>query len=267
MQKIVGTYQVREVSEVRLFSSWSPPPKNLPLGNNEVHVWRASLKLEDPYVYSLKQILSAVEQARAERFHFQKDRERFIVAHGLLSLILSRYLNVEPSQLRFCYNRYGKPALASESGSNGLRFNLSHSHEVALYAITRGREVGVDIEHIRSDMAEAQVAKRFFSAREIAEFRSLPPKMQTEGFFNCWTRKEVYVEARGEGLTLPLDQFDVSLAPGEPAALLSTNDDPEEASRRCLQDSSPGPGYVAALAVEGHNWRLKCWQWQFNRLI
>ncbi len=215
----------------------------------------------------LQQTLSPDEHTRADRFYFQKDRERFTIARGLLRIILGRYLNMEPCCLQFRYNPYGKPALANESGGNGLRFNLSHSDGLALYAITRGREIGVDIERIRPDLAEGQMAERFFSSREVKALRALPPSSQPVGFFNCWTRKEAYIKASGKGLTLPLDQFDVSLVPGEPAALLCVSGDPEESSRWCLQDSSPGPGYVAALAVEGHNWRLKCWQWQFNRPI
>jgi len=248
-------------------SSWSLPPETLFLGDEEVHVWKASLKPESPSVHSLIQILSPDERARADRFHFQKDRECFIVARGLLRVLLGRYLNMEPSCLQFRYNPYGKPALPNESGGNGLRFNLSHSDGLALYAITRGREIGVDIERIRPDVAEGQIAEQFFSCQEVKALRALPPSSQPVGFFNCWTRKEAYIKARGKGLTLPLDQFDVSVVPGEAAALLYVSGDPEESSRWSLQELAPGPGYVAAFAVEGHDWRLKCWQWQFNRPI
>lgn len=242
-------------------SSWSLPTETLFLGDKEVHVWRAKLNLQTPCLHRLIQTLSADERARAERFYFHKDRERFIVARGLLRVILGRYRNTEPSQLHFCYNPYGKPALANESGSNGLRFNLSHSHELALYAITRGREIGVDLECIRPDLAGDQIAERFFSPGEVKALRALPPSSQHVGFFNCWTRKEAYIKARGEGLTLPLDRFDVSVVPGEAAALLYVSGDPEESSRWSLQELVAGPGYVSALAVEGHGWRIKCWQW------
>jgi 4'-phosphopantetheinyl transferase len=139
---------------------------------------------------------------------------------------------------------------------------LSHSDGLVLYAITRGREVGVDVERLRPDFAVLEVAKKFFSRREVTALVALPENQWPKAFFNCWTRKEAYIKARGEGLTLPLDRFDVSLVPGEPAALLYTNDDPQEASRWSLQELVPESGYVAALAVEGHDWRLKCWQWQ-----
>jgi 4'-phosphopantetheinyl transferase len=119
----------------------------------------------------------------------------------------------------------------------------------------------VDLECIRPDRSNEQIAEQFFSSLELAALCALPPGLRVEAFFNCWTRKEAYIKARGEGLTLPLDQFDVSLAPGEPAALLYTHDDPKEASRWSLQSLAPRPGYIAALAAEGHGWRIQCWHW------
>ncbi len=242
-------------------TSWSSPSKNLILGDDEVHVWRAALNIKESRVQSLRRTLTADDRARAERFHFQKDREHFIVARGLLRAILGRYLDVEPSQLRFSYSPYGKPSLAGEFNADALCFNLSHADGLALYAVTRGRQLGIDIERVRAELADEQVAERFFSPREVAVLRALSGNMQPQAFFNCWTRKEAYIKARGEGLSLPLDQFDVSLAPGETAALLSTNGDPQEASRWRIQELAPGAGYVSALAVKGHHWRLKCWQW------
>jgi 4'-phosphopantetheinyl transferase len=249
------------MSKVVPFSSWRSAPEPLKLDHNEVHVWRAALDPEKSGLYNLEQTLSPDEQARAERFYFQKDREHFIVARGLLRAILGLYLNQDPSQLRFCYSIYGKPSLATSSGESALHFNVSHSHGLALYAVTSGREIGVDLEHLRADFAGEDIAERFFSRREVEALRTLPAKMRQKGFFNCWTRKEAYIKARGEGLSLPLDQFDVSLTPGEPAALLCTTGDPREASRWTLREIEPGPGYVAALAVKGRDWRLKFWQW------
>lgn len=132
---------------------------------------------------------------------------------------------------------------------------------MALYAITRGREVGIDLEFIRCDLEAEQIAERFFSHSEIATLRALPKHFQKCAFFLGWTRKEAYIKARGEGLSLPLDQFDVSLIPGEPAALLSTQPDSDDAFRWSLQELTLASGYVAALAVEGRGWSLSCWQW------
>jgi len=243
-------------------SLWNPPPEILTLGSNEVHVWRIGLEQPASQIEGLRQIVAPDELSRAEAFFFPRDRDRFIAARAVLRIILSRYLKRDPRQLRFCYSTYGKPSLAEECGGDWLRFNVAHSHQIALIAVAIGRELGVDIEYIRPQVVEEQIAERFFSPREVAALRALPASQQAEAFFNCWTRKEAYIKARGEGLSLPLDQFDVSLVPGEPARLLSVHGDPQEASRWSLRELTPGPGYTAALVVEGHAWQLKCWQWR-----
>ena len=240
---------------------WGFPPATIALGDNDVHVWRVSLDESAPQRNRLLRTLAADERTKAERFHFQKDRERFVTAHGILRAILGRYLNRDPESLSFCYGSHGKPVLAGESGADALRFNMSHSHEAVLYAVTRGREIGIDVEFIRCDLEAEQIAERFFSKKEIATLRSLPPGIRQYAFFLCWTRKEAYIKARGEGLSIPLDQFDVSLIPGEPAALLSTQTDSDEALRWSLHELALGAGYAAALAAEGRDWTLTCWQW------
>jgi 4'-phosphopantetheinyl transferase len=241
---------------------WSLPPKTLLLGDNEVHVWRASLELPSSRVQRLQGNLSEEELERAERFHFQRHRSHFISARGLLRTILGRYLKIEPRRLRFRYGPKGKPGLAGDTSRGGLRFNVSHSHNLALYAVTHGRQIGVDVERIRPDLAGEKIAERFFSPREAATLRELPAEMQQEAFYTCWTRKEAYLKAVGEGITLRLDQFEVSVTPGEPAVLLSINGDPKEASYWSLKGLGPGPGYVGALAVKGHGWDLRCWRWE-----
>lgn len=242
--------------------SWRFSPGTIKLGSSEVHVWRARLDEAPPQVDSFLHTLAADEQARAERFYFQKDRQRFIIAHGVLRAILGLYLNRAPKSLSFCYSSHGKPALTWESGGDAIRFNMSHSHGTALYAVARGREVGIDLELIRCDLDVEQIATRFFSLQEIATLRALPTELRKYAFFLCWTRKEAYIKARGEGLSLPLDQFDVSLIPGEPAALLSTQADSDEALRWSLQELFPAADYAAALAMERRDWSLSCWQWQ-----
>jgi 4'-phosphopantetheinyl transferase len=179
----------------------------------------------------------------------------------VLRAILGLYLDMAPRYLSFRYSSHGKPALAWESGGNAIRFNMSHSRGVALYAVTRDREVGIDLEFIRRDLEVDQIAERFFSRRETVTLRALPTDLREYAFFLCWTRKEAYIKARGEGLSLPLDQFDVSLTPGEPAALLSTHPDSEEALRWSLHELPLASDYVAALALEGHSRSLSCWQW------
>jgi 4'-phosphopantetheinyl transferase len=227
----------------------------------EVHIWRSSLDLPLWRVNALKQVLAPDERERADRFVRAEDRTRFIGGRGVLRTILGRYLGLDPRQLRFCYNPFGKPALEAAAGGELLRFNVSHSGDIALYAVTSGREIGIDIERIRPDVGTEDIAERFFSRQEIATLRGLPAPCRLEAFFACWTRKEAYLKARGNGLSLPLDGFDVSLAPGHAAALLGVHDDAAEATRWSLRALFPGPDHVAALAVEGHGWRLRCWQW------
>lgn len=238
---------------------WLPSPEEFTLEDDEVHVWRVSLSQTAARVRALLELLSTDERHRAERFHFTKDREHFIVARGMLRTILARYARAHPSELRFNYNEYGKPSLVEDSRSNGLRFNLSHSHELALCAVALRREVGVDIEHMRAELTGEQIAERFFSAPEVSSLRAVADTLRTQAFFNCWTRKESYIKARSEGLSYPLDKFSVSLIPGEPAALLNVADSPQELTRWSLTELWPGEGYAAAVTVEGQDWRLRCW--------
>ncbi len=240
---------------------WGFPPATIILGSNEVHVWRAFLDEAPAQRDSFLHTLAEDERTRAQRFYFQTDRERFITAHGVLRAILGRYLSIAPESLAFRYSFYGKPALVSESGVETIRFNISHSHGTALYVVTRGREIGVDLELIRDGLEIEQIAERFFSRREVSALSALPTELRQRAFFLCWTRKEAYIKARGEGLSIPLDQFDVSLIPGEPAALLSTQPDPDEALRWSLQELALASGYAAAFAVKARCCSLSCWQW------
>jgi 4'-phosphopantetheinyl transferase len=244
---------------------WIFPPGILVLGCDAVHVWRATLDQTPSQIQGFLHTLAPDEQARAERFYFERDREHFIVARGVLRAILGGYLDRAPEYLSFCYGSHGKPALAGESDGDTIRFSVSHSHGVSLYAVARGREVGIDLELIRADVGALEIAERFFSQREVAMLRALPTEAQRQAFFRCWTRKEAYIKAQGEGLSMPLDQFDVSLTPGEPAAILGTQRNPSEASRWSLHELAPAPGYVAALAVAGHGWHLARWQWPHPR--
>jgi 4'-phosphopantetheinyl transferase len=231
------------------------------LARDEVHVWRAALDVAPTEAAGLRKTLAADERARAGRFHFERDRAHFIVARGVLRAILGCYLTRAPECLSFCYNAHGKPALAGGPDAQAIRFNLSHSDGVALYAVARGREVGIDVERIRCNLAVAEIAERFFSRREDAMLQNIPTEERHQAFFRVWTRKEAYVKARGEGLSLLSDKMDVSPASGEPDAPVGDRGDPSGAARWSIQDLVPGPGYAAALAVEGHGWHLACWQW------
>jgi 4'-phosphopantetheinyl transferase len=233
----------------------------LRLGSDDVHIWCAALDQLPGRVSRLAQLLSVDERERAGRLVFEQHRQHFIVGRGLLRLILGRYLELAPDQLKFEYGRQGKPALANLSGPPALAFNLSHSHGLALYAVASNRALGVDVEAIRRlDDLEA-IAKRFFSATEYTVLSSLPPAQKPTGFFNCWTRKEAYIKAIGDGLSYPLDRFDVSLRPGEPARLLRVQDDPQATGRWSLYHLAPVPGYVGAVVAAGQPVKLSCWRW------
>ena len=207
---------------------------DLSLLANEVHVWRMGLDVSPSYVQTLFRTLAPAERDRASRFRSPRDRSHFIVRRGVLREICSAYLAVEAALLAFEYGPWGKPCLSERLGCEDLRFSISHSGDLALYAITKGREVGVDIERVRCDMAWQSVAEVCLSAREAAVLSTLPPAAQARAFFMLWTRKEAYVKARGTGLSACLNEIDV-LGRTHSGSLL---------------DLDVGQHYVAALAVE-----------------
>jgi 4'-phosphopantetheinyl transferase len=240
--------------------------QGLSLADNEVHVWCASLQQPANAVEKLSYLLSTDEEVRAARFHFDYLRTSFIVARGLLRILLAGYLNLKPDQLEFKYQRAGKPQLSGNLDGK-ISFNLSHSHEIVLYAFSSARNVGIDIEHIRPINDLEQIAERNFSVNEIIQLKTLPSAKILEGFFNCWTRKEAYVKAIGDGISYPLQQFDVSLKPGEPAKLFSIYGSKEEAARWSMFELQPADGYTAALVVEGSGCKVSYHKWEQFDLI
>jgi 4'-phosphopantetheinyl transferase len=235
-------------------SIWSSPPESISLRADEVHVWRLRL---DRSPEEFRDLLETDELARANRFYFEKDRKHFVVARGFLRVLLGRYLQAEPNQLQFSYGAWGKPALDGEFRESRLRFNMSHSYGVALYAVTEDREIGIDVEHVRPDFASDDVARRFFSPFEVGALCELPDDDRVAAFFRCWSRKEAYIKATGRGLSQPLDGFDVTLGSPENVALLRTDDGSHE--RWQLADIAVGPGYAGALAVEKPVDKIRYW--------
>jgi len=235
---------------------WESPAEFIEPKRGEVQVWRVSLGGLPSRLESLGSILCESERARAARFHFERDRRRFITARAFLRILIGRYLRKAPSAIQFGYGPRGKPFLVGEETVD-LRFNVSHSHELALYAVTRGTEVGVDVEYSREDISAEKIARRFFSGREIAALDSLPPDQRPKAFLVCWTRKEAYIKARGEGLAVALDSFSVTIKPDEPPVIIAP-DEAQEASRWSVLALDPGPQYVAAVVVEERNPFLRC---------
>jgi 4'-phosphopantetheinyl transferase len=237
------------------------------LPDDEVHLWRVDLAVVAKPEQQWQQILSTDERTRAARFHFPKDRQYFTATRALLRIILGSYVGCDPTELSFHYSAKEKPSLdrtsnrtlnpASSHSESQVEFNVSHSGDAALLAFSRGRVLGIDVEQLRENFDHAAIARRFFSEQEQTQLAELPSSERHLGFFRCWTRKEAYIKAQGAGLSLPLDQFDVSLKPGELNALLSTRPDETEAAQWSLQEVPAGEGYVAALCVRGHGWRLK----------
>lgn len=240
---------------------WSSVTRDVTLSRDMVHVWRADTGMPASRLAALCQLLAPDERARAARFLHEEDRRRYTVARGVLRRLLARYLGVAPTAVEFRYGAHGKPALAETAEGRDLRFNLSHSHGLALHAFAIGREVGVDVERMRPNTDVMAVARRFFSPAEVDALTKLPAGQRREAFFNCWTRKEAFIKAHGEGIALGLGRFGVTLRPGEPAALLRFDGDPAEAARWSMYALDAGEGYKAALAVGGKGWDLKCWDY------
>jgi len=235
------------VKSVACASEWRAPPA-VPLGATSVHVWRILLRVGDPA--ALLPFLSPDETERAGRFIFERDANAFIVAHAMLRRILADYLGVVPQSLAFVTGPFGKPAISDSSDAGGLEFNLSHSGDLALVAVSRDSPWGVDIERLDQRIEHLELAEQFFSPAERVVLRSLPAEgARTQGFFNAWTRKEAYLKATGHGITRGLHHFDVTLAPSEPAALLADRLDPLAVQRWRMAALSPGAGYAAAVVV------------------
>jgi 4'-phosphopantetheinyl transferase len=224
--------------------NWSAAAPDLALRNDEVHIWLAWLDAAPQERILLRSYLNEEEVSRAERFVFPRDRDHFIVARGRLRELVGRYLHCSPNVVQFKTGRYGKLSLLDDLAP--LRFNLSHSNGLALYGFCLGRELGIDAEKIRPGFASEGIAARYFSAPEQKELAEVPNEHRNTAFFLCWTRKEAYIKAHGDGLQIPLDSFDVSLKPGEPETLRSA-----DSGRWSMRSFVPATEFVAALVVEG----------------
>jgi 4'-phosphopantetheinyl transferase len=229
------------------------------LPDDEVHLWAVDLDAPPETIERLQSVLSSGENERAGRFYFERDRIAFTIARGLLRTLLGDYLRCDPKQLDFAYNRHGKPSLTA--GNGGIQFNVSHSGQIALLAFVRERGIGVDVEYMRRNLDFLKVAERVFSVEEQAALAALPTERRMEAFFCGWTRKEAYIKAHGQGVSLPLDQIVVTISPDEPAQLLAIKGSFDSAARWSMSDVELGPEYRAAIIVEGSDWRLTCRRW------
>lgn len=234
---------------------WAPPPAAPRLGAAELHLWRASLAPGAGAIEELAGLLSLDERERAARFVFARDRDRFVVARARLRQILGSYLSTDPRRLRFAYGAFGKPALEGLAGGHQISFNLSHSGELALYALTSGPRVGVDVELVRQNLEYAALLTDVFSPPERQAIAELPEELRCEAFFRGWVCKEAYIKASGEGLSCPPVSVGVSLLPGDTAALRLPA---SETAPWQLHIINPGPGYASAVVVEGRAVTVCC---------
>ena len=228
---------------------------------NEVHVWRVYLDISTLQSESLRGILSADELERAGRLYFERDQRRFIATRAILRKILSRYLGVQPHDLGFEYTANGKPVLSTNPGCHAISFNLSHSGSFALYAITRDRNIGIDVERVRGGIDVEQIARRYFSPGEISSLEKVHKNKRYALFFQYWTRKEAFTKATGQGISFPMEHCDVSLIRGRTLSPITVLGDNRESSYWYGQDLFPGHGYAAAIAVEGDSYDLSCWHY------
>jgi 4'-phosphopantetheinyl transferase len=229
--------------------------------DSEVHVWLVSLDRKADSLDDLRSMIGDDERERADRFFFRRDAARWIANRAVRREILGSYLGVAPRDVCFQVGPWGKAEPRSAS-PHGLRFNASYSDGLALYVVARDRHVGIDIERVRPLPDLEAIARRMFSADEQRAFLALVSSQRQEAFFACWTRKEAYIKALGQGLVYPLERFTVSLTPGVPARLEHVQGQPAELRRWSLETLVPAPGYVGALAIEGPPVRVRCARWQ-----
>lgn len=232
------------------------------LPTNEVHVWHTELAPPKSGVVALLECLSADERDRASRFKLEGLRNEFVMTRAFLRTALRDYVKIEPREIQFRTTVNGKPELAKDSH---VRFNLSHSAGVAVLAVTRDRRVGVDVERIRDDVDVIDLADRFFSRQEADWLREQAPSELIPAFFACWTAKEAYVKARGEGLSLPLASFSILPIPGESKLRAEIYDNSEESRRWSMWQLDLGTELRGALAVEGEVGGLRLRKWPSER--
>jgi 4'-phosphopantetheinyl transferase len=240
---------------------WRLPPARWQLNGTDVHVWAASLDRPVDRISYLERTLSPDERNRAMRFHFERDRNRFVAGRGLLRAILGSYLKVDPAELHFAYNPRGKPTLTGLPEHCGLHFNLSHSNDLIVIALTRVSAIGADVECIGSVRDIENITSHFFPSLEAVELMALPMEQQASAFFSLWTRKEACLKAIGVGLSDTMEQMEVSFLPGEPARMIAISGDRQAAAGWTLVEITPASEFKGAVAVAAQGLRFFCWRW------
>ncbi|HEU4628276.1 MAG TPA: 4'-phosphopantetheinyl transferase superfamily protein [Gemmatimonadaceae bacterium] len=226
-----------------------------------IHVWTATLDRSADERARLATVLADDERERVRRLRREQDRARFIVRRAVLRAILGRYIGCSPQDVCFTANRFGRPALRGPAAGLDVRFSATHSHALAVYAVAHARHVGVDVERVRPIPELERIARHHFAPGESAALCALPPDVRTTAFLHCWTRKEAYVKALGVGLSFPLDQFEVSVRPDAPAALLADRIHPAHAGAWAMHDLPLGDEYVGSVTADGRDWGMRLMSW------
>jgi 4'-phosphopantetheinyl transferase len=231
------------------------------LSITEVHVWSASLDDHPFPPESPGETLSADEILRADRLRFPAEQRRFRNSHRFLRRVLAPYVGLHPRDVPFSFGPAGKPELGGAAAGSEIAFNLTHSGDLALLAVVRQRQVGIDLERVPESLDFMTMATRYFSRTEADTLGQLPESTRLEAFLRCWTRKEAYAKGRGGGMTTPFNRFSVTLAPGTPASVLEDEMTPEEPHLWRLYDLAVPAGHIASLAVTGDEPAIIYRQW------
>ena len=244
--------------------SWNTPSKQMYLSPNEVHIWKVELTPPELQLPVLQNLLSPDEHERAQRIRFHQQQQAFITSRGILRFLISRYLQTGAQSLEFSQGPHGKPFLLRPCPNPSLFFNISHSHQLALYAFSLNREVGIDLEYKHRKIDYPPLVTRICSDQEKAVMSSLEPTEQKNTLLACWTRKEAYLKATGKGITVSLHSITVSLPPSSPISLLRVDGDEQETTRWTMHEIQANLDYTAALVAAGNDWQPTYWNWSWD---
>ncbi|WP_299767290.1 4'-phosphopantetheinyl transferase superfamily protein [uncultured Dokdonia sp.] len=233
--------------------------KDLSLPSDQLHLWSVCKNMHEDRISTYWDILNATERERALKFRFQKDRSCFIIARGVLRMLLGNYLGIAPAHIEFQFGPNGKPYVIH---SNDIKFNISHSGDTIILGFIKKHRIGVDVEYTKREVDVKKIAEHFFSEEEVRSLFALDQDYHTQAFYNCWTRKEAFIKAVGSGLAFPLDQFVVSLESTKEATLIDTKWDKEEKEKWMLHAIEPRKDYIGAVSVKGNVAGITSWSYQ-----
>ena len=240
--------------------TWKIAPDGLEISADHVDVWLASTDPGERQIREYKALLSPAELARMEKFRVEFKYREYIVTRGLLRRVMTKMTGLDVTGIDFDYGEHGKPSFPVCAESGSAAFNVSHSHGLALVALTLGGRLGVDLERIRPKAEWRSLAEHYFSAAEIQALNGYPGESGLKAFFTCWTRKEAFVKALGAGVSYGLKEFDVSIDPDEADAALTIRSEDEDAARWLIKKLPVPASHVAALALDRPVCNIRLWR-------